>query len=247
MIKSMYVGLFYLFRLVIICTSVTILGAVMACAGQIDLNGLWQMNHSDGTKEGIVKITHTLNSVKGHWEKDVKILFYGTLTDEFFTGNMRLIFPKPTTKCQENWEGEGDLEMTLQPDGNMFIGQWQSFRMNKHCKETTEVQVGSFKLIRIQKILPKIKDIFFIRKTDSGHKEIREIGYEEPFYIKVVFYSAPEEKEKTVTLDWNVEDDDYDEGDDDWRDSANIPLIIVEQEDDNKEIYLSDTIYVERP
>jgi hypothetical protein len=80
----------------------------------------------------------------------------------------------------------------------------------------------------------KVTKIYFIRKTDSGPEEINEISYDEPFYIKAVFDSESEEKEKTVTLDWG-------EGTDEKRE------IIVKQQKDNKKIFLSDIIYVKRP
>ncbi len=79
----------------------------------------------------------------------------------------------------------------------------------------------------------KIKRLSFIRKTDSGPVEIKEISYDEPFYIKVEYNSEPEEKMKTVTLDWG-------DGADEKR-----PITVTQQKD--KKIYLSDAIYAKRP
>jgi hypothetical protein len=78
----------------------------------------------------------------------------------------------------------------------------------------------------------KVTKLLFVRKSDNGDDEIKEISYGKPFYIKAEFDSPPEEKKKTVTLDWG---------------EGTGKKIIVKQQTDNKEIFLSDIIYVKRP
>ncbi len=54
-----------------------------------------------------------------------------------------------------------------------------------------------------------------------------------------MFDYPPEKEEKTISLEW-------DEGDDDWQFSAKRE-IVVRQQTQNKKIYFSDKLYAEKP
>ena len=80
---------------------------------------------------------------------------------------------------------------------------------------------------------PGVTNLRFIRQTDSGSEIITSINFNEPFSIEATFDTPPEETTKTVILNWG-------EGAD------KIKKIIVRQQADNQEQYISDSIYLKK-
>ncbi len=131
------------------------------------------------------------------------------------------IQPKSTATLTNNFSSGGkEFDLVICAGWGSPIGEKNSARY--------QVRIWSNEQEAIQ---GNIQFIHFIRKTENGFKKIKEISYNEPFYIKAEYSSEPQESKKTVMLNWG-------EGPD--------KSIIVNQQPDKK-IYLSNAIYAKRP
>jgi hypothetical protein len=182
-------------------------------ADEIDLTGTW------GGWGTVV-----LKKIGGNYYK-------GTYTDTYYRERGNITLTLRGLRGSGSWNEDVDrggklFNIKVSQDGQTITGKWN----------TTKFEYGSFveesslTWLKRRKIA-KINDLYFVKKNESDFDEIKEISYGEPFYIKAVFDSPPEEDEKTVTLDWG---------------EGTGKKIIVERQKDKK-IFLSDIIYVKRP
>lgn len=120
----------------------------------------------------------------------------------------------------EHYKASDILNELIENNGNLNLIYW----------DDATVSYAMLRLGFAKKA--SLKNILFVKNSKNQFLEIKEISYGEPFYIKAEFDSEPEESKKTVTLDWG---------------EGTSKPIVVEKQDGNPTIYLSDAIYAKRP
>jgi hypothetical protein len=200
---------------------------VSAQEAKINVSGLWDTDWEPLT------LKQSGNKIEGEYPEMDNGEVFGTIDGNVFDGFW--IEDMANERCSEPLRGRyywGKFKMVF--EGEKFKAKWGYCHDGTLTRSWTGTLVKSEEEIILKDIPPdaKVTKIHFIRKVESDFDEIKEISYGEPFYIKAVFDSPPEEDKKTVTLDWG---------------EGTGKKIIVKKQDDNPKIFLSDIIYVKRP